>query len=274
MCCSSIPTGRSPGLPQALGRSLAWVKKWRRRIRQAQACGEPLAEVLQGGSCAHKHPSKAIDPLVVERILAIRDEPPEGLHRTPGPEAILYYLPRDQQLQEAAVPLPRSSRTIYRILKKHGRIPERRPRQHDPQERNPPMAVWQADFKDINTVPPEPGGKRQHGVETLDNPDLGTSALLDAQVRPDFTAEVAIDDFVEPRLCYGCPASVVVDRDVRWVGSPAGSDFPSAALPAFVRAWAPRPTFAPHITPKKMDLWRGSIEPTSRNASPCSGPAP
>lgn len=136
------------------------------------------------------------------------------------------------------------------------------------------MAVWQADFKDINTVPPEPGGKRQHGVETLDIPDLGTSALLDAQVRPDFTAEVAIDAFVEPRLCYRCPASVVVDRDVRWVGSPAGSDFPSAALPAFVRAWASRPTFAPHITPKKMDLWRGTIEPTSRNASPCSGPAP
>jgi len=44
----------------------------------------------------------------------MRDEPPEGLQRTPGPKAILYYLPRDEQLQGER--LPRSSRTIYRIL--------------------------------------------------------------------------------------------------------------------------------------------------------------
>jgi len=126
------PDWTQPKLAQALGRSLAWVKKWRRRIGLARARGEPLAEVLAGYSCARKHSPRATDPLVQERILAIRDEPPEGLRRTPGPAAILYYLPRDQQLQAKAVPLPRSSCTIYRILKKHGRIPERRPRQHEP----------------------------------------------------------------------------------------------------------------------------------------------
>jgi hypothetical protein len=80
----------------------------------------------------------------------------------------------------------------------------------------------------VSTVPAEPAGKRQHGVQTLNVPDLGTSVLLDAQVRDDFTAEVAIDAFVEPGPRYGCPAGVVVDRDTRWVGGPAGSDFPSA----------------------------------------------
>jgi len=224
------PDWTQPELAQALKRSLSWVKKWVRRIRQARARGEPLAEVLQGSSCARKHPPKATDPLVQERILAMRDEPPEGLHRTPGPEALLYYLPRDPELQAAGVPLPRSSCTIYRILKKHGRIPERRPRKPEPQERNDPMTVWQADFKDVSSVPSEPDGKRQHGVQTLNLLDSGTSALLDAQVRADFTAEVAMEAFVEPLQRYGCPAGVVVDRDARWVGSPAGSDFPSAFL--------------------------------------------
>lgn len=194
------------------------------------AAGKPLQEVLQGHSRARKHPPQATDALVEERILAIRDEPPEGLRRTPGPEAILYYLPRDAELQAAGVPLPRSSRTIYRILKKHGRIPERGPRRHEPLERNAPMTAWQADFKDVSSVAAEPEGKRQHGVETLNLIDSGTSVLLDAQVREDFTAEVALQALVEPLQQYGCPLSLTLDRDPRWVGSPAGSDFPSAVL--------------------------------------------
>jgi len=70
--------------------------------------------VLHSRSRARKHPPEGISPTVIERILQMRDEPPEGLQRTPGPKAILYYLPRDEQLQGER--LPRSSRTIYRIL--------------------------------------------------------------------------------------------------------------------------------------------------------------
>jgi len=217
-------------LADALERSRDWAKKWRKRLREEVAAGKPLQEVLQGHSRARRHPPEATDALVEERILAIRDEPPEGLRRTPGPEAILYYLPRDQELQAAQVPLPRSSRTIYRILKKHGRIQERRPRQHEPQERNAPMVAWQADFKDVSSVPADLQGKQQHVVETLNLVDSGTSVLLDAQVRQDFSAEVALEALVEPLQRYGCPASLTVDRDPRWVGSPSGSDFPSALV--------------------------------------------
>jgi len=46
------PDWTQPKLAQALGRSLGWRKKWRRRIRLARARGEPRAEVLQGYSCA------------------------------------------------------------------------------------------------------------------------------------------------------------------------------------------------------------------------------
>ncbi len=53
------------------------------------------------------------------------------------------------------------------------------------------MMAWQADFKDVSTVPADPQGKQQHVVETLNILDSGTSVLLDAQVRQDFSAEVA-----------------------------------------------------------------------------------
>jgi transposase InsO family protein len=139
-------------------------------------------------------------------------------------------LARDAALQAAEVPLPRSSRTIYRILKKHGRIAPRRPRRHEPLEPATPMTAWQADFKDVSSVPADPQGKEQHVVETLNLVDSGTSILLDAQVREDFTAEVALEALVSPLQTYGRPASITFDRDTRWVGSPQGSDFPSALV--------------------------------------------
>jgi hypothetical protein len=43
----------------------------------------------------------------------------------------------------------------------------------------------------VSSVPADPEGKRQHVVETLNIIDTGTSVLLDAHVRPDFTAETA-----------------------------------------------------------------------------------
>lgn len=82
----------------------------------------------------------------------------------------------------------------------------------------------------MSSVPADPQGKQQHVIETLNVVDSGTSVLLDAQVRQDFSAEVALEALVEPLQRYGCPASLTVDRDPRWVGSPAGSDFPSALL--------------------------------------------
>jgi hypothetical protein len=49
----------------------------------------------------------------------------------------------------------------------------------------------QTDFKEITTVPPDPEGKQQHVIETLNFVDAGTSILLSAQAHPDFHAETA-----------------------------------------------------------------------------------
>src|SRR5262249_36976746 len=126
-------------------------------------------------------------------------------------------------------------------------------------------------FKDVSTVPPEPDGKRLHGVETLNVLDSGTSALLDAQVRADFTAEVAMETFVDPLQRYGCPTSVVVDRDVRLSSAAQQAVIFLPPSCAFVPAWASRRTSVPLITHKRMGLSRGTIEPINRSAWPCSG---
>ena len=52
-------------------------------------------QVLQASSRARKRPPPQIAPEVVDRILAIRDNPPPKLGRTPGPVTILYYLQKD-----------------------------------------------------------------------------------------------------------------------------------------------------------------------------------
>lgn len=92
-------------------------------------------QVLQGLSRAPHHPLPRLDPQVVDRVLEIRDDPPEGLGRTPGPKAILSDLNRDDALKEEGLRLPRSTRTIHRILHENGRIASRLPRLTDPLER-------------------------------------------------------------------------------------------------------------------------------------------
>jgi hypothetical protein len=54
--------------------------------------------------------------------------------------------------------------------------------------------------------------------------------LLDAHVCSDFTAETALQALANTLLKYGRPKRITLDRDTRWVGSPAGSDFPAALI--------------------------------------------
>jgi len=212
-----------------LGCSKGWVKKWLKRLREELAQGMPLAQILQGHSRARLHAPAKTHPLVIDQILSIRDQPPEGLRRVPGPEAVHYYLERDPMLQFFQLPVP-SCKTIYRILKVNDRIAAPDKPIHQPIERPAPMTRWQIDFKDVGSVPADPDGKRQHVVETLNILDTGTSILLDAHVRTDFTAETALHALASTLAKYGRPQCITLDRDTRWVGSPAGSDFPAALL--------------------------------------------
>jgi hypothetical protein len=215
----------------AIGRSLGWVKKWTRRLRAAAPDDD---EVVRGQSRARKHPPPPWDPRVVYRILEIRDQPPENLRRIPGPRAILYYLQRDADLQALGVPLPRSTRTIWRLLTQHGRIVHLPRPPHEAVERPDPLTSWQLDFKDATTVAADPEGKQQHVVEVLNTVDVGTSILLDAQAEEDFTAQTSVEAVAQLLRLQGLPDRVTFDRDPRFVGSWSNRDFPSP----FVRFWA------------------------------------
>ena len=102
-----------------IGCSKSWVKKWLRRIRSV-----PLEDqqVMYGLSRAPKQPPPRFSPEIVNKILEIRDQPPRLLGRTPGPLTILYYLHQDQALEESGVRLPRSTRSVWKILTQHQRI--------------------------------------------------------------------------------------------------------------------------------------------------------
>ncbi len=146
--------------------------------------------------------------------------PPKDWGARQGRSAILYYLPRDERLQQAGVRLPRSTRTIHQILCEHGRISHQLPMLGDPQERPESMQHWQLDFKDASTVPADPQGKQPHVVETLNVIDVGTSVLLAAHVAPDFTAETPLGALAQTFQQHGLPHSIRLDRDPRWVGAP------------------------------------------------------
>src|SRR5438093_10142101 len=134
------PDGAARRHTQELGRSLSWVKKWRRRLAATPPDDEA---VLRSRSRARIRPPPAIPKLAVERVLAIRDDPPAGLRRVLGPKAILYFLQRDAELQAAGVAPPRSTATVWRVLDQHGRIPRRPPAAHEPLARPPPLTRWQ-----------------------------------------------------------------------------------------------------------------------------------
>ena len=63
--------------------------------------------------------------------------------------------------------------------------------------------------------------------------DAGTSILLNAQIRPDLTAETALRAVADLMQRDGLPQAVTIDRDVRFVGVPQQRDVPSP----FVQFW-------------------------------------
>jgi hypothetical protein len=213
---------------EAVGCSRSMVSKWRQRFDEASPDD---VTILFSQSRAPHHHSPRIDEQVKVRVQEIRQDPPEGLQRTPGPVTISYYLQRDPLLKASGCRLPRSTRTIWLILDAAGLIerdPLRRHSAHEPPE---PLEEIQVDFKDVSTVPTDlhdPDAKRAHIIETCNFVDAGTSILLETQAHGDFHAETAFLAVVAFLQRYGCPKMLTFDRDPRWIGSTTARDFPSA----------------------------------------------
>jgi hypothetical protein len=223
------PEWTQQDLADMLAMSCSWVSKWLRRLRQADPT-DVLA--LHSRSRARLTPpfSIASQPAVVQRILEIREAPPENLRRVPGPEAILYFVHRDPTLKAAGVRLPHSQTTIWKILRQAGCIEQGRRRKSRPLELRQPGEEVQFDLKDASSVPADPEGKRQHVVEIANFVDAGTSIWLHREVRSDFTAETLFEVMIQFFCQHGLPGMFTFDNDPRLVGGPRGRDFPSALV--------------------------------------------
>ena len=243
------PSWTQHELAIALGKSLAWVKKWLKRLREAEP-GDVMA--LHARSRARKTPpvSIASQTAVVQRILEIRETPPENLHRVPGPEAILYYLHRDPELQAAGLRLPRSQTSIWKILRTFGCMAQNHRRKPKPLERKQPGEEVQLDLKDASSVPADAQGKRQHVVEIANFVDAGTSIWLSRSVGGDFDAQSLLEVVVQFVREYALPAMLTFDNDPRFVGSASGRDFPSALL-RFLLCVGVEPNVCPPQRPDK-----------------------
>ncbi len=200
-------------LAQTLNRSQSWVKKWRKRIREAQHI---TRDTFKSRSRAPKTRPKRVSKRVRMAILSFRDQLQSVYNRVVGPKTILYHLHIDPLLKDEY--LPRSSYTVWVILKAGGRIPTR-VREHHPVERPAPMCHWELDF-----------GQVKDNVEFLSVVDRGTSILVNTQAKKHYTAETALLAIYELFVLNGLPQKIRFDRDSRLVGSWGMDDYPSAFL--------------------------------------------
>ena len=212
-------------LAQEMGRSLGWVQKWSKRLRN-QPVDDVTAVQRQCSSGRMARPKRSA--AVVARVLTLRDELPALLHRVPGPRAILYYLAQDETLPAAT--LPQSTRTVWQILDEAGRIERAPKREHVPLERAEPLHVWQMDLKDATTVRHTVSDKKQHQVEILNVVDTGTSLLLSSVPRADYNAETVLWTLTDAFQRQGLPYRLTFDRDSRFIGSWSSGGFPSALM--------------------------------------------
>jgi hypothetical protein len=83
------PDWRVQDFATATRRSVAWVKKWKQRLSTSN---DPPETACQSRSCARHTPPPGWTVPVIARILELRDQPPDGLHRVPGADTILWYL--------------------------------------------------------------------------------------------------------------------------------------------------------------------------------------
>ncbi len=112
--------------------------------------------------------------VVRDAILSLRDSLKERYGRVVGAKTLLYHLHRDPVVQQQGLAVPRSTRTIWKVLKEGGRIPTR-VRYHQPIERPDPMQHWEMDFGQISDA-----------VEFLTVLDRGPSIRVDTQPRSHF----------------------------------------------------------------------------------------
>ena len=202
-------------LAEALQHSLSWVKRWLKRFKEAE---HPSLAMFKSRSRAPHHRPHQVVSEVRDAILGLRDTLKATYGRVIGAKPILYHLHRDSLLQTKGVYLPRSTRTIWRVLKEGGRIPSRVYEGH-PLERPAPMQHWEMDFGQLGAA-----------FEFLTVVDRGTSILVETQTQPHYNAETALLAVAQLFIAAGLPHKLRFDNDTRFVGNWLSDGYPSPLM--------------------------------------------
>jgi transposase InsO family protein len=168
---------------------------------------------------------------------------------------MLSFLHHDAEALALGVPLPRSTRTLWKGLRAHGRIATDLPHAHQPLEPPEPLAEVQADFTAMSSIPAEPGGKRQHAVEACLFEEVGSRQVPSVEINADLHAETALAAVITCLRRTGLIGKLTFDHDPRWVGSPSGRDFPSALIRFRLGLG-----IEPHVCPPRRPDKQSSVE--------------
>ncbi|MFN8372711.1 MAG: integrase core domain-containing protein [Anaerolineae bacterium] len=209
-------------LAQQLGYCAAWVRKWRRRLRERDP-NDPqrFCSVSRRPQHVQKHVSKVVE----ERIVHLRHTLATLYNRKVGGKTIAYYLRQQADLQGHY--LPRSPSTIWRVLRRHHCILRREQHEHQLMLRSEPLQVWEVDFCDVPTA--TACERRQaHQVEVFNVLDRGTSLCVELHASDHYDAEYTLLTTAQLLLVHGLPRLLVCDNDPRLVGSWSSDGFPSA----------------------------------------------
>jgi transposase InsO family protein len=158
-----------------------------------------------------------VSEIIRDTILSLRDELKERYKRVVGAKTILYHLHKDKMLQQQEY-MPRSTRTIWQVLKDGGRIPTRTRDTH-PVERPEPMQHWEMDF-----------GQLGEAFEFLTVIDRGTSILVHTHAQPHCNAETALLAVAQLFILTGMPQKLRFDNDTRFVGNWLSDGYPSPLM--------------------------------------------
>ena len=210
-------------LAEQLGYSVGWVRKWRKRLAEAAPNDD---QVLYGQSHRPKQLACWVAEAVEERIIARRLTLSEQYHRTVRARPIAAYLKLEAAHWEGGV--PRSSATIWRILRRRQYILVPVPQDKQPFERPAPGVHWEIDFCTAARVSPEAPTKKQNGLEVFSVMDRGSSASIDSQTSAQFDADQALLSMATTLQKQGLPRCITYDRDPRLVGSQSTDGLPSA----------------------------------------------
>ena len=207
-----------------LGHSVTWVCKWQGRFKTNDN------EEMSINSLSHrpKHIPHQVSEQVEERIVALRISLTEQYNRTVGPRTIAAYLKREKEIWPG--PVPSSSATIWRILRKRQYIlsPIREAKQ--PFERPDPGLDWEVDYCTAANNSPEAPEKQRNALEVFNVVDRGDSACVSSHAATNFDAENTLLEVAATLQQHGIPRCVICDRDPRLVGSQSADNYPSAFL--------------------------------------------